>query len=82
MEELILIHLWFAEGSSQAKRVKVEVEPAPESTDSGSSCVIISEALAKFLDTGGREMIRSEAINQVWEYIKTNHLEVGNLAAA
>ena len=72
-----LIHIWYTEGSNQAKRVKVDVEPTPENTDTGSSCVIISEALAKFLDTGGREMLRSEALNRVWEYIKVNHLEVG-----
>lgn len=61
--------------SSQAKRVKVDVESAPVSNDSGSSSVVISEELAKFLGTGEKEMIRSEALRRVWEYIKVNHLE-------
>lgn len=45
--------------------------------ESGPSPVIISEALAKFLGTGGREMLQAEATKRVWEYIKVNHLEVG-----
>nr|XP_024930267.1 uncharacterized protein LOC107415020 isoform X2 [Ziziphus jujuba var. spinosa] len=62
--------------SSQAKRVKVDVEPSTESAEIGSSSpVIISEALAKFLGTGGREMLPSEALRRVWEYIKVNRLE-------
>lgn len=71
----------YAEGASQAKRVKIEVEPAPVSNDNGSSSVVISEALSKFLGTGEKEMIRSEALRRVWEYIKVNHLEVGSPAA-
>lgn len=67
-----------AEESSQAKKAKVEVEPPTESTEIGPSPVIISEALAKFLGTGGREMLQSEAVRHVWEYIKVNNLEVGS----
>ncbi|KAF3973528.1 hypothetical protein CMV_003064 [Castanea mollissima] len=61
--------------SSQAKRLKVDVESTTESVQRGSSPVVISEALAKFLGTGGREMPQSEAITRVWEYIKANRLE-------
>ncbi|XP_030972340.1 hormone receptor 4 [Quercus lobata] len=61
--------------SSQAKRLKVDVESTTESVQRGSSPVVISEALAKFLGTGGREMPQSEAITRVWEYIKVNRLE-------
>jgi len=61
--------------SGQAKRLKVDVESTTESTEPGSSPVIISEALAKFLGTAGREMLQSEALRRVWEYIKVNHLE-------
>ncbi|XP_061339834.1 uncharacterized protein LOC133286434 [Gastrolobium bilobum] len=60
---------------SQAKRRKVDAESTIESAEPASSTVIISEALAKFLGTGGREMQQSEAIRLVWEYIKLNHLE-------
>ncbi|XP_059435476.1 uncharacterized protein LOC132168504 [Corylus avellana] len=59
----------------QAKRLKVDVESTTESTEPGSSPVIISEALAKFLGTAGREMLQSEALRLVWEYIKVNRLE-------
>ncbi|PON33053.1 p53 negative regulator [Parasponia andersonii] len=78
MNKLLAKHIIALEptkGASQAKRVKVDIESTPESTDTASSCVIISEPLAKFLDTGGREMQRSEALSRVWEYIKVNHLE-------
>ncbi|KAF3451821.1 hypothetical protein FNV43_RR07917 [Rhamnella rubrinervis] len=61
--------------SSQAKKAKVEVEPPTESTEIGPSPVIISEALAKFLGTGEREMLQPEALRRVWEYIKVNNLE-------
>jgi len=66
--------------SGQAKRLKVDVESTTESTEPGSSPVIISEALAKFLGTAGREMLQSEALRRVWEYIKVNRLEVGSIA--
>ncbi|KAK7292456.1 hypothetical protein RIF29_08237 [Crotalaria pallida] len=59
----------------QAKRIKVDAESTIESSEPASSTVIISEALAKFLGVGGREMQQSEAIKLVWEYIKVNHLE-------
>lgn len=60
---------------SQAKRVKVDAEIKTESAKPASSTVVISEALAKFLGTEGREMQQSEAIKLVWEYIKLHHLE-------
>ncbi|KAJ7946376.1 Upstream activation factor subunit spp27 like [Quillaja saponaria] len=61
--------------SGQAKRIKVDVEASTESKEPGSSPVVISEALAKFLSTEEREMLQSEAVRLVWEYIKVNHLE-------
>jgi upstream activation factor subunit UAF30 len=59
--------------------VKLDVESATDTdnTQSGSSTIIISEALAKFLGLEGREMLKSEAIRLVWEYVKANNLEVG-----
>ncbi|XP_027332302.1 uncharacterized protein LOC113847406 [Abrus precatorius] len=60
---------------SQAKRMKVDAESKAESAELASSTVVISEALAKFLGTDGREMQQSEAIRLVWEYIKLHHLE-------
>ncbi|WRX26170.1 SWIB/MDM2 domain - like 10 [Theobroma cacao] len=61
--------------SSQAKRVKVDVESTTESVERGPNPVIISEALAKFLGAGGREMLATEAKRRVWEYIEVNRLE-------
>lgn len=59
--------------------MKLDVESATDTdnTQSGSSTIIISEALAKFLGLEGREMLKSEAIRLVWEYVKANNLEVG-----
>ncbi|XP_022720692.1 uncharacterized protein LOC111278310 [Durio zibethinus] len=61
--------------SSQTKRVKVNVERTTESVEPSANRVLISEALAKFLGAGGREMLGTEAERRVWEYIKVNHLE-------
>ncbi|XWS15490.1 hypothetical protein CRYUN_Cryun34aG0004900 [Craigia yunnanensis] len=61
--------------SSQTKRVKVNVESTTGSIEPSSNPVIISEAIAKFLGAGGREMLATEAERRVWEYIKVNHLE-------
>ncbi|PPR99626.1 hypothetical protein GOBAR_AA21059 [Gossypium barbadense] len=61
--------------SSQTRKGKVKVESTTEGVEPGPKPVIISEALAKFLGTGGREMLATEAENRVWEYIKANHLE-------
>ncbi|KAM7263985.1 hypothetical protein ACFE04_001668 [Oxalis oulophora] len=68
--------------SQQAKRLKVEVELATESTEPSpspssdpSSPIVISEALAKFLGVEEREFLQADAENRVWEYIKINHLE-------
>lgn len=65
-----------AEEMSPAKRMKVNIDSTSESTEPGSRYVIISEALAKFLGTGEREMLHSEAYRRVWEYIQINNLEV------
>ncbi|XP_058070736.1 uncharacterized protein LOC131219554 [Magnolia sinica] len=59
-----------------AKRLKAaEVESAPQRTEPGLSPIVISDMLAKFFGTGEREMLQSEAVRRVWEYIKVNHLE-------
>ncbi|GMI77490.1 hypothetical protein like AT4G22360 [Hibiscus trionum] len=78
MNKLLAKHITAFEPSkelSQNKRVQVDTEPKTESVEPSASPVIISEALAKFLDAGGREMLATEAERHVWEYIKVNHLE-------
>ncbi|XVF87843.1 hypothetical protein PTKIN_Ptkin18bG0153400 [Pterospermum kingtungense] len=61
--------------SSQTKRVKANVESTTGSVEPSANPVMISEALAKFLGVGEREMLAAEAERRVWEYIKVNHLE-------
>lgn len=68
----------FSGESGQAKRLKEDVEPATESREPSPPPLIISEALAQFFGTGEREMLQSEALSRVWEYIKANRLEVGS----
>lgn len=84
-----IIRLEPTKETSRSKKLKVDVEPATESAESGPPAthssllapessppaVIISEALANFFGTGEREMLQSEALGRVWEYIKVNHLE-------
>ncbi|KAE8715146.1 SWIB complex BAF60b domain-containing protein, putative isoform 3 [Hibiscus syriacus] len=61
--------------SSQTKKGEVNVKSTTEGVEPGPKPVIISEALAKFLGAGGREMLAAEVERRVWEYIKVNHLE-------
>ncbi|KAH7546810.1 uncharacterized protein LOC107434308 [Ziziphus jujuba] len=76
MNKLLAKHIIPLEPTKQAapKRRKVDVEAETKSTESGPS-VIISEALANFFGVGEREMLQSEVLRRVWEYIKVNHLE-------
>lgn len=78
MNKLLAKHITALEPSkesSQTKRGKANVESTTGSVEPSPNPVVISEALAKFLGVGGREMLANEAENRVWEYIKVNHLE-------
>lgn len=66
----------FTEQPGEVKRLKVETEAAPASSEVLPSLITISDALAKFLDTSEKNMLQSEALKGVWEYIKANNLEV------
>ncbi|KAL5579794.1 hypothetical protein UlMin_012236 [Ulmus minor] len=70
-----IIALEPSEASNKAKKAKVDAEPATTNAETGSSSIVISKALAKFLGTGEREMPKAEALRLVWEYINVNHLE-------
>nr|DAD23568.1 TPA_asm: hypothetical protein HUJ06_025031 [Nelumbo nucifera] len=65
------------EPGQDSKRVKLEAESTIESTEAAPPLLIISDALAMFFGTEEREMLQSEALKRVWDYIKLNHLEVG-----
>ncbi|PSR96256.1 hypothetical protein CEY00_Acc26304, partial [Actinidia chinensis var. chinensis] len=60
--------------AQNSKKPKVEVESGATSAESGP-VVIISELLANFFGTGEREMLHSEVLGRIWEYIKVNQLE-------
>lgn len=60
---------------SVPKKRKVDVESATKAPESSPS-VIVSEALANFFGAGGREMLQTEVLRRIWEYIKVNNLEV------
>lgn len=64
--------------SEPPKKPKMVVEPGTKSSESGGPVVVISEALANFFGIAGREMLHSEVLRRVWEYVTVNHLEVGN----
>jgi upstream activation factor subunit UAF30 len=57
------------------KKQKVEVELGTRSAEPTPS-VIISDSLTNFFGVTGREMLQSEVLRRIWEYIKVNHLEV------
>ncbi|XP_042028502.1 SWI/SNF-related matrix-associated actin-dependent regulator of chromatin subfamily D member 1-like [Salvia splendens] len=59
----------------QVKKSKVEDDSTKQSSDPSLLPVAISDELAKFFGTGEKEMLRSEALGRVWEYIKANQLE-------
>ncbi|KAB2007172.1 hypothetical protein ES319_D10G009700v1 [Gossypium barbadense] len=78
MNKLLAKHITAFEPSkesSQSKRAQADAEPKTESVELSDNPVVISEALAEFLDAEGREMQATEAERRVWEYIKLNHLE-------
>ncbi|KAH6826925.1 SWIB complex BAF60b domain-containing protein [Perilla frutescens var. hirtella] len=61
--------------SVQAKKSKIEDDSTKQSSDPSLLPVIISDALAKFFGTGEKEMLQSEALGRIWEYVKANQLE-------
>ncbi|KAJ7963709.1 Upstream activation factor subunit spp27 [Quillaja saponaria] len=77
MNKLLAKHIIPLEPTKQpaSKKQKIDVvETAMKSTDPAPS-VVLSEALANFFGIGGREMLQSEVLRRIWEYIKVNHLE-------
>ncbi|XP_020691551.1 uncharacterized protein LOC110106126 isoform X1 [Dendrobium catenatum] len=61
--------------SKRQKKSDREVGVEPES-QGGQYLLVISDGLAEFLGTGEREILQSEALKRVWDYIEANHLEV------
>lgn len=57
----------------QVKRLKVETNLEPNNSENNSLPMMISDALANFLGSSEKEMLQSEALQLVLEYIKVNH---------
>nr|XP_010928509.1 uncharacterized protein LOC105050254 [Elaeis guineensis] len=60
--------------SKKLKAPATEVVSATE-PDVDQYPLVISDALANFFGTGEREMLQSEALRRIWDYIKHNQLE-------
>lgn len=80
MNKLLAKHIISLEPTkpSSSKKARVESEPAiavKAAEPSVCPSVIISEALASFFGVDGREMLQSEVLRRIWEYIRANHLE-------
>ncbi|KAL6562301.1 hypothetical protein OROGR_003308 [Orobanche gracilis] len=79
MNKLLAKHILPLDSTKQqAKKIKVEDIYEKKSLYSSLVPVIISDALVNFFGTGEREMLQSEALGRVWEYIKVNQLEFGS----
>ncbi|KAJ1380400.1 SWIB/MDM2 domain [Sesbania bispinosa] len=76
MNKLLAKHIIPLEPTKQPvpKKQKVDVELETKSAEPAPS-VIISDALANFFGITGREMLQSEVLRRIWEYIKVNQLE-------
>ncbi|OIV92004.1 hypothetical protein TanjilG_07743 [Lupinus angustifolius] len=76
MNKLLAKHIITLEPTKQPvpKKQKVEVESGTISGQPAPS-VIISDALANFFGIAEREMLQSEVLRRIWEYIKVNQLE-------
>ncbi|CAL5202267.1 unnamed protein product [Lathyrus oleraceus] len=76
MNKLLAKHIITLEPTKKPapKKQKVEVELGTRSAEPAPS-VIISDSLANFFGVTGREMLQTEVLKRIWEYIKVNHLE-------
>ncbi|XP_058788095.1 uncharacterized protein LOC131662347 [Vicia villosa] len=76
MNKLLAKHIITLEPTKKPapKKQKVEMELGARSAEPTPS-VIISDSLANFFGVTGREMLQTEVLKRIWEYIKVNHLE-------
>ncbi|KAM7252114.1 hypothetical protein ACFE04_023997 [Oxalis oulophora] len=75
MNKLLAKHIIALEPTkkSGAKKQKIDLESVPITNESPS--IIISEALANFCGISEREILQSEVLRRIWEYINLNNLE-------
>jgi upstream activation factor subunit UAF30 len=63
----------------EAKKLKAALSGDVVSFDNSGidKCpIMISDDLANFFGTGERKMLHAEALDRVWDHIKSNNLEV------
>lgn len=80
MNKLLAKHIIALEPTKKPapKKQKVEVEVGTRSAEPAPTLsVIISDSLANFFGVTGREMLQTEVLRRIWEYIKVNQLEIG-----
>ncbi|XP_006352354.1 uncharacterized protein [Solanum tuberosum] len=79
MNKLLAKHITALDPSKQAdqaKRLKVEADSVATNVEQPvSSTVTISDALAKFFGSEEKEILQTDAVKRIWEYIKLNQLE-------
>lgn len=78
MNKLLAKHIIALEPTKKPapKKQKVEVEVGTRSAEPAPTpSVIISDSLANFFGVTGREMLQTEVLRRIWEYIKVNQLE-------
>ncbi|XP_010928869.1 uncharacterized protein [Elaeis guineensis] len=79
MNKLLAKHIIPLEATKDAepdsKKLKTEDVVAAAEPDAGQYHVIISDTLANFFGTENKEMLETEALRRVWDYIKANQLE-------
>ncbi|KAJ8526235.1 hypothetical protein K7X08_028712 [Anisodus acutangulus] len=79
MNKLLAKHITALDPSKQAeqaKRLKVESDSVAAKVEQpSSSTVTISDALAKFFGSEEKQILQTDALKHIWEYIKLNQLE-------
>ncbi|KAK4360078.1 hypothetical protein RND71_022307 [Anisodus tanguticus] len=79
MNKLLAKHITSLDPSKQAeqaKRLKVESDSVAAKVEQpSSSTVTISDALAKFFGSEEKQILQTDALKRIWEYIKLNQLE-------
>ncbi|KAI4307934.1 hypothetical protein L6164_031058 [Bauhinia variegata] len=63
------------ESGTKSTEPAATATPTPAPAPAPAPSVVISEALANFFGISGREMLQSEVLGRIWEYIKVNRLE-------
>ncbi|KAJ8551757.1 hypothetical protein K7X08_021772 [Anisodus acutangulus] len=79
MNKLLAKHITALDPSKQAeqaKRLKVESDSVAAKVEQpSSSTVTISDALANFFGSEEKQILQTDALKRIWEYIKLNQLE-------